>query len=205
MGVDGIETDLRLDSDGQLILFHDRHTPDHRPIHSVSRQELSRLCEYQVPTAEEALEKFPHLLWNLEIKTPEALPATLDLIERYRASHRLLITSFWHTVIREVAQACDVECGLLLCHRPLAASSEPFQPLGLAAVERNQPQHDRITSLVWCYEFLDAAAIEEAWQAGFRNYCYSVGTPEEHRHCEQLGLDGLITDRPEFALPFRGA
>jgi glycerophosphoryl diester phosphodiesterase len=203
MGVDGIETDLRLTSDGQLILFHDRLTPDHRPIHTVTRVELAFLCKHQVATADEALEKFPQVLWNLEIKTPEVVPAAIELIERYRSSHRLLITSFWHTAVEQIAESCEVECGLLVSHRPLLASAAPFQPFGLTMAQRNRPLHDRVTSLVWCYEFLDAAAIEQAWQAGFRNYCYGVNTPEEHRHCDQLGLDGLITDRPEFVLPFR--
>jgi glycerophosphoryl diester phosphodiesterase len=188
---------LRLTADEQVVLHHDRLAPNHHPIREVTRAELSRLTGYEVPTAQMALEQFPGVLWNLEIKTPEVVPATLSLVERYRSTHRLLITSFWHQAVQQVASLADVECGLLVCHRALDAD-QAFQPFGLAATDRRTAADDRMTSLVWNFEFLDAAAIQQGWQAGFRNYCYGVGTPPEHRRCRELGLDGVITDRPEW-------
>jgi glycerophosphoryl diester phosphodiesterase len=197
MGVDGIETDLRLSADGQVVLCHDRLAANHRRIGELTRQELSALAGYDVPTAEMALEAFPGVLWNLEIKTPEVVPAALALIETFGPSHQLLVTSFWHNVVFEVAARSEVECGLLVCHRT-ADAEQGFQPFGLACSDRQTMADNRITSLVWNFEFLDEAAIQQGWQAGFRNYCYGVGTPEEHRRCRELGLDGVITDRPEW-------
>jgi glycerophosphoryl diester phosphodiesterase len=53
LGVNGIETDLRLSADGDLILFHDRLTPDGRAIESLSRSALSAAVGYPIPTLEE--------------------------------------------------------------------------------------------------------------------------------------------------------
>src|SRR5690606_21789823 len=116
MGVDGIETDLRLTADGQLSLFHARLAPDGRPVIALTRDELQRLVGHAVPLAEEALSCWSALLWNLEIKTPTALDAALELIARFQHTHRLLISSFWHNVVQQVAQRYDVECGLLVAH-----------------------------------------------------------------------------------------
>src|SRR5258708_4377063 len=56
LGVDGIETDIRLSADGLPILFHDRTTSDGRSVAALSRAELSELVGYPVPTLGEALE-----------------------------------------------------------------------------------------------------------------------------------------------------
>jgi glycerophosphoryl diester phosphodiesterase len=194
LGVDGIETDLRLTSDSRLVLIHDRLAPDGRPVSEVTHEELSRMVGHEVPLAEAALARWPGLLWNLEIKTPAALPATLDLIDRFR-SQRLLVTSFWHPVVEEVAQRTTADCGWLVCHRPAS---------GQFAIGPGLPDmpawRRRIHTIVWNYEFLDRAVVHAASQAGYRNFCYSIGTPAEHASAPQWGLDGIITDRPEYVL-----
>ena len=191
LGVDGIETDLRVTADGQLILFHDRLTPDQQPISQVTRAELARLAGYDVPTAEEALERWPELRWNLEIKVPEAFEPAIGLIERYRATHRLLITSFWHNLIAEVSRRTGADCGLLISHRPL----DPF-------IARSAGIPAAVKTVVWYYETMDRESIEARQQAGLQNFVYGVSTPAEHARCTELRLDGVITDRPEYCRRF---
>ena len=183
LGVDGIETDIRLTADGQAILFHDHLTPDGRPLAEVSHAELSRVAGYDVPTAESALAQFPDVLWNLEIKVPAALNATLELIDRYRGSRQLFITSFWHNLIDSVASQFDVDCGWLVSHRPR------LPPM------TGTP---RVRTIVWYYETMDPELIAIRKQIGLRNMAYGVITPAEHARCRELGLDGVITDRPEY-------
>jgi glycerophosphoryl diester phosphodiesterase len=199
LGVDGIETDLRLTLDGALVLIHDRVTPDGRLVGEVTRDELERLLGHEVPLAEAALARWPELLWNLEIKTPAAVAASLELIHRLQRSHRLLVTSFWHTVVEEVARQSEADCGWLIAHRPATApgaSSLAWPPLTAEAPFWCR----RISTIVWNYEFLDPAAVQAAAQAGYRNFCYAIATPDEHAAAPGWGFDGIITDRPEFAL-----
>jgi glycerophosphoryl diester phosphodiesterase len=193
LGVDGIETDLRLTADGALVLIHDRLTPDGRLVSEVTHEELCRLVGHDVPLAETALDHWPGLLWNLEVKTPDALPATVAIVERYQRSHRLLVTSFWHPVVEEISQRSEVDCGLLVCHRPVAGRFD------IRPVPQDAPAwRHRINTIVWNYEFLDPPALAAAAQVGYRNFCYSIGTPAEHASAPAWGLDGIITDRPEF-------
>jgi glycerophosphoryl diester phosphodiesterase len=199
MGVDGIETDLRLTADGELILFHDRLAPDGRPVSEVTRDELRRMLGHDVPLAETALQHWPQLLWNLEIKTPSALKASLDLIVRFQRSHRLLVSSFWHPVVEETARQAEVDCGLLVTHHP-SYERDDMPPFVIAAQANAASWRRRINTIVWNFEFLDHAAVQAAAEAGYRNFCYGLSTPAEHDQARQWGLDAIITDRPEFAV-----
>jgi glycerophosphoryl diester phosphodiesterase len=196
MGVDGIETDLRLTADRQLILFHDRLAPDRRPVSEVTRDELRRLVGHDVPLAETALQRWPQLLWNVEIKTPAALEISIELIARFQHSHRLLVSSFWHSVVEEVAQRTQADCGLLVAHRPRLDKA----PFGVVAADADPASWRRRTAtIVWNFEFLDEGLVQAAATAGYRNFCYGPSTPGDHALARRWKMDGIITDRPEWA------
>jgi glycerophosphoryl diester phosphodiesterase len=198
LGVDGIETDLRLSRDEHLILFHDRMAPDGREVADLSHAQLTKAVTYPVPTADEAVAGFDGLLWNLEIKVPAALEASLALVRQYCSSRRrFLITSFWHNVVEEwirrsrqdpvLSQARNLNFGLLTADRPLslAALLGDLVPAGLSVI-------------VWYFEILDAQLLAEARQRGIENYVYGVKTVEDHRRCLDLELDAVITDHPQM-------
>jgi len=193
LGVDGIETDVRLSRDGLPVLFHDRLAPDGREVADLTAAELSAAAGYPVPTLDAALALSSSILWNVEIKVPAALPATLALIERLARSHRFLVTSFWHPLVEPFTRLAGVECGLLLASRP--ASFEAYAGLF--------PHDGRIWSAVWGYEAFDPALLDQAVSLGFRSYVYGVETADEHRRLAALPLEGIITDRPHLLLPRR--
>lgn len=194
MGVDGIETDLRRSADGLLILFHDRHAGG-RDVAGYTRAELSAVVGYTVPTLDEAFEHCPQdLLWNLEIKSLDAIDLALDALDRY-SERRLLVTSFWHQAVVEVAERSDAACGFLVGHRPADQATAPLVPPRLI---------ERIGAIVWKHEFLDARAVEQARELGLTNWVYSVHTPRDHQDCVRWGLDGVISDLPELAFAAAG-
>jgi glycerophosphoryl diester phosphodiesterase len=170
------------------VLFHDRIAPGGRPVASLTRAELAAAAGHPVPTLEEALEGFPHLLWNLELKTPAAVERTAAAVEARLATHRFLVTSFWHPLVERFAHLPGVECGLLLASRP--ASFEAFAALF--------PRDGRVWTAVWSYEVLDPALLDQARALGFRSFVYGVETAEEHRRCAELELAGVITDRVDL-------
>jgi glycerophosphoryl diester phosphodiesterase len=133
----------------------------------------------------------PDFLWNLEIKIPAALDQTIALIDRYRAARKILVTSFCHPVIAEICwRDIEVDCGLLVCHRPVDMRTLPSWI----------PNHPRLKTVVWYWETIDAALIAQSAACGLRNYVYGVTTREEHARLADLGLDGVITDHPEYML-----
>ena len=195
MGVDGIETDIRLSADQVPILFHDHLAPDGRDVASLSHADLATAMGRPIPTLEQALQ-LPtggksDFLWNLEIKTPAALAQTIALVNEYRTSRQMLITSFCHPLIAEISQrVTDVECGLLVAHRPLEMHSRPAWI----------PKHRRVRTVVWYWETVDAELIAQSVACGLRNFVYGVTTAEEHARLVHWGLDGVITDRPEYVI-----
>jgi glycerophosphoryl diester phosphodiesterase len=201
MGVDGIETDVCLSVDGEAMLFHDRLTLDGRKVSTLSRGDLSTIVGYPIPNLSE-LERLiersgKNILWNLEVKEPDALDQTLTLMNRQSDSARFLLSSFWHPTVLDAARRASVDCGLLVCHRPILFRDLPRWLL----------EHRNLRTVVWDYERLDAALVSEAAACGLRNFVYGVVTVNDHRDAAAWGVDGIITDRPEFAssLNSRGA
>lgn len=194
LGVDGFETDLRLSADGRIVLFHDRLAPDGRLVADLTRDELSSVAGYEVPTAEQALEQFPEFLWNLEIKTPLAGDAAAPLLRRYADQRRLLVTSFWHNVISAMRGRVKVPYGLLEAERPLTLS--PLLPGSPRGVIRS----DAVTTVVWSFEMIDRELLSLTASQGVDNWAYGLQTPDDHRRAAELKLRAIITDRPEWAV-----
>src|SRR5512132_68121 len=83
LGVDGFETDVRRTKDGALVLYHDRHLPDGRTLEALAYAELRHEHpELQILRVEEALERWPAMVWNLEVKTSAAMEPLCALLRR---------------------------------------------------------------------------------------------------------------------------
>ena len=190
LAVDGIETDVRLSADRRLVIFHDRVSPRGRAVAQITHRELEQDAGYEVPLIEEILDAFPGVYWNVEIKTAAAGRAAIAVLSKYARTRRLLLSSFRHEVVAQCALELDVDCALLLAHRPLDAG----------AIIAGCAAYPRIRSAVWDYNALDASVLAETTAAGWKNYVYGPVTQAEHLHCAGLGLAGLITDYPRCVL-----
>lgn len=193
LGVDGIETDLRVSSLGEIVLFHDRHAPSGSQVSSLSRAELSREVGYSVPLLHEALEQHPDTFWNLEIKDYRHLKVLGPVIESLGARHRLLITSFWHPAIAQCPTHPTTERGLLICCRPLHRSKL------LASIALDPP----IDWVVWDAEWIDEEIVDELASHEISSMVYGLKSKEEHDMLAQFPIEGIITDTPEFLLSAR--
>ncbi|WP_255989441.1 glycerophosphodiester phosphodiesterase [Chitinolyticbacter albus] len=188
-GFHGIETDVRLSADGEAVLFHSRTVGAGIPVAALSRAELSHLAGYLVPTLTEALDAFPDAFWNIEIKTPAAAPVIQAELGARSARQRPLLTSLRHEVIVAAAQATQpLDYGFIVWHRPVALNSLLYAAM----------PYSHLRTLVWFYESLDLALLQQANALGFRNYVFGAQTDHEHRLCEEFALHGLITDHPEY-------
>lgn len=187
-GVNGIETDVRINRDGLPILMHDRIIGHGQAVADLTRSEIEQTLSYQVPTLEEALEHFPDILWNVEIKTIAALPIVMTVLEKHQAGRRILVTSFLHNLVATCASSLKVNCGILVAHRPRTLSS--------LLADFNLDGNPRINHIVWDYNVLDGALLEQAAVEGYRNFVYGPITNAEYEDCLQLGVDAVITDYP---------
>jgi glycerophosphoryl diester phosphodiesterase len=189
LGVDGIETDIRLSADGEPILFHDRIAPGDRPVESLTRRELQDVMGHEIPALGEILCRWPEVFWNLEVKCVAAVPATIDLLKRHSRPEEILVTSFRHDIVARCAQELDVACGLIVAHAPVDVS------LMLGAWQAVP----RVRTVVWDFNVLDSVMVERAKQCGFKVYVYGMATVPEHQSCRAWGMAGMITDFPDRA------
>jgi glycerophosphoryl diester phosphodiesterase len=197
-GADGVETDVRLSADGRPVLFHDRIAPGGHPVAELTVRDLAAAAGYPVPTLDEALAEGGGLMWDVEIKDPAAAAAAGEAIGRFAASRRILVSSFWHSVVPPLSALPGVEGGLLLGGRPIDGQGS----LAALAAVLGGPA-ERLRTVVWYYELLDAELLAEAAAAGWRSWVYGVLTPGEHRRCRELaaaGLEAVITDRVDLLL-----
>jgi glycerophosphoryl diester phosphodiesterase len=67
VGVNGIETDVRISLDGLPVLIHDRVIGSGQAVADLARREIEQAVGHEVPTLSEALEQFPGILWNVDI------------------------------------------------------------------------------------------------------------------------------------------
>ena len=188
IGVDGIETDVRLSADGKAVIIHDRISPKKRAVAELTHRDLESDCGHAVPLLVEILDAFPDVLWNIEIKNPEAWAAAMPVLRQFQRTHKLLVTSFRHDVVRQCADELEIECGLLLAHRPL----------DVMAIIAGCAGRPRIKGIVWDYNIVDDSVLRAVSAAGWANYVYGAVTSAEHRRCMALGLAGLITDYPRL-------
>jgi glycerophosphoryl diester phosphodiesterase len=185
LGVDGVETDVRISAEGECILYHNRCAPDGRLVSSLRRDELSRAVGYEIASLADALSQDWKLAWNLEVKTRAALEPLCTMLADVALADRILFTSFHHPLVLDLVGRLGGEGGLLVAHRPLLAAPLP-EPL------------PRLRTLVWDFETVDGEAIHAAAALGFRNFVYGALTPDEHTMLLRWGADGTITDRPDL-------
>lgn len=189
LGVDGIETDVRLSVDGKPVIMHDRVTPAGRAVSAITHREIEEDCGHAVPLLAEIFDAAPALLWNIEIKRPEAWPVAAPILKQFQKTRRILVSSFRHDVVYQCAAELEVDCALLIASRPLDVDAIMA---GCAA----QP---RIQSIVWDYNIIDEKILQAVTARGWNNYVYGAHTPDEHAYCGTLHLRGLITDHPQRA------
>ena len=186
LGVDGIETDLRLSRDGVPVIIHDRVTPRKRAVADLTRREIADDVGHPVAVLAEILDAFPDVLWNIEIKNPEVWPVASRVLAQYQSRCRLFVTSFRHDIVKRCADELAIDCGLLIAHRPLDVGV-------IMAGCAGQP---RIKGIVWDYNIVDDGVLGSVAAGGWSNYVYGAVTVAEHQRCAALGLAGLITDYP---------
>jgi glycerophosphoryl diester phosphodiesterase len=190
-GADGIETDVRVSADGFAVLIHDRVLAG-CPVSALPRAEIENCLGHEVPTLDDALLAFPHLYWNVEIKTRAAIEPTVNALDRYPPA-RCLVTSFRHDAVAGIATRMEVDCGFLIANRPLSLQGLVDSALPLRCLR----------NIVCDFEILDEDLVETAHFAGWRIFAYGMHTRDEHIACRAMELDGIITDHVQFGLEAR--
>lgn len=203
-----IETDVHASRDGIAIVAHD---PDLTRIAArqglVSEFTLEELRAVDLGqgqtfcTLAEALERFPAIRFNIDVKSAAAIGPTIEAVRAAGASDRVLVSSFSESRRRKalaglpgvVSSASAPRFAVALFAGKLGLSPVVRAALrGLVAVQ----VPERALGLT----ITTPRMIARLHAAGVEVHVWTINDPERMRELLALGVDGIVTDRADLAL-----
>jgi glycerophosphoryl diester phosphodiesterase len=223
LGCRYLETDLRTTKDGVMVTIHDetldRISDGSGPVHALTLAELKRLdAGYRfsldgdqtfpfrgkgvtVPTLAEVTQAFPDICLNLDIKQkePPLVEALATFIEEQGAHDRILAGSFHDRILKEFRRRTDGRVAT-------SAASREARLFWLASRLRLtrflRPAYDalQVPARQGSLPVVDRRFVQAAHRLGIQVHVWTVDEREEMHRLLNLGVDGLMSDRPDLLL-----
>jgi glycerophosphoryl diester phosphodiesterase len=204
-GADGLELDVRLSSDGVVVVHHDetleRTTRGSGP---VADKTAAELLDLGVPTLREVLERYPQARIIIEMKDDTALlgAAVAREVRAADAVARVCAAGFGAPAVRAARR--------LLPDMATSAHQEEVR----RALHRTWLGWPLRTSEWQGYQVPERAGwlrvvsprfIRYAHRAGLKVQVWTVDEEDDMRRLLDWGVDALISNRPELAVHVRDA
>ncbi|WP_311589422.1 glycerophosphodiester phosphodiesterase family protein [Varibaculum massiliense] len=199
--VSRFETDVRVLKDGTVVLQHDEQLDnpwgDSRKVGELSSREYFALRSPQGQrpiSLKSALEDFPDLVYNVDIKEPRALNGALQAVSDTDAWERVVFSSFSTKTLREVRKL-HPEAQTSLSPREvlkavIAARSANVQLLKTSGTFAQVPRKWRGITIV------DRAFVACCHRQGIRVEPWTINDEQDMRELARLGVDAIMTDYP---------
>ena len=215
LGYRHFETDLHLTADGVIVCFHDptvdRTTEASGRVENMTLEQLQSLdaghrhwtadgftfrdSGSRVPTLEWLLKTFPDTSVVVDMKSDGLAEPLVALIDDLEAHGRLIVGSFSDlrlTRFREISGGrVATSVGPTLA-RMWVLASRVGRGAGGDAAALQLPTHMRGVRVV------DRRLVAAAHDAGLQVHVWTVNHPVEMARLLGIGVDGLITDRPDL-------
>ena len=198
-GFQYLETDVHCTSDGVLLAFHDdrldRVTSDRGRIAALDYSVIARARvngREPIPLLEELLAEFPLTRFNIDPKSDQAVEPLIEVIRNTRAQERVCIGSFSDKRLRHIRAALPGICTSMATFETtrarLASIGVPTGPLQAACAQVP----------VWWngIKVVDGRFIRAMKARGLHTHVWTVNEREEMNRLLDLGVEGLMTDRP---------
>ncbi|QFZ20068.1 glycerophosphodiester phosphodiesterase [Saccharothrix syringae] len=198
-----LETDVHATADGVVVVHHDavldRTTDGTGP---VAAQPWSAVRRARVggrePVArlEDLLEELPDALLNVDVKADAAVEPVLGVLRRAGALHRVCLASFSDRRLARLRRLGGP--GLLTSMGPRnaaalwAAGRVPVARLPVRGAVAQVPVTQGRLRVV------DGRFVRAAHRRGLEVHVWTVDDPAAMRALLDLGVDGLVTDRPDL-------
>lgn len=209
-GAGGLEFDVRLTRDGHPVVMHDatvdRTTDGFGVVAGMTLAQVRRLDvgtagrpDERVPTLGEVLAEFRDVTVNIDIKDadlPGVEVVVLDVLREAGATGRTLVASAHHGVLRRFRRAAGWGCDTGASRLEIGV----FYGLSLLRLERLvRPAYAALQVPVnhGPLRLVTPRFIQAAHSRGVRVDVWTINEPVQMRRLLDLGVDAIITDRPE--------
>ena len=216
----GFELDTQLSADGVAVVFHDddltRLTGTAGTVAATPWSVLRdleagrhfdpRFAGTAIPTLAEVLERHGHaVVINVEIKADRdadvnaLADAVVEAIEREGLTTRVLVTSFSPFALEAVrARNPEIRRGQIYMNYGRDSGLRPLERLLLRKLAFNRRARPDVLSVH--HPMVDADYLDRMHRRGYRVFAWTVNEPTRMRELLELGVDGIITDRPDVLL-----
>lgn len=199
-----LETDVQATRDGVVVVLHDvtlDRTTDRsgvvehldwatvRTARVGGREPICRLTDL--------LEELPRTLLNIDVKADSAVLPVLDLLRRTDAWHRVCLASFSDARLQRLRKAAGPR---LLTSMGLTSAAVLRLRSALPLLPVPAPIRGQLAQLPvrrHGIEVVDRALVRFAHRRGLEVHVWTVDRAEEMAALLDLGVDGLVTDRPD--------
>ena len=199
LGYRYLETDVHCTLDGVLIAFHDdrldRVAGEKGKIRELNYPAVARarvMGREPIPLMEDLLGNFPDTRFNIDPKSDAAVGPLIEMIKRTQAHDRVCIGSFSDRRLRRVRSELPNVCTSMATFEAVRARlSSMGVPVGrLQAACAQVP-------VIWNgIKVIDHHFVRTMKTRGLQTHVWTVNEPQEMRRLLDLGVDGLMTDRP---------
>lgn len=204
MGADGVELDVQASQDGEAVVIHDftvdATTDGQGRVRDKTLAELkeldagswfdARFAGQRIPTLQEVMvEVGPQLLLNIELKVSdsELVAEVVRLVEDHNLVHRVIVSSFHPFALRRVKRLNHRVSTGLIYHFDLPAHLIRSLFLLLSHPDALHPKK----------RLVNQESMRWAKARGYRVNVWTVDEPAEMKRLIALGVDGIITNRPD--------
>lgn len=197
MQVDGIELDVHLSADGELIVIHDqtidRTTSGKGLVNKLSLHELKSVLienKHEIPTLQEVFDLVnQNCVINIELKTYETAAKVTELIEKYVSEKNwqydcFLVSSFDWNALQQVRFLND--------EIPIGILTETNLDLALAFAKFIQAK-----SIHPHFHLLTKENTERMQEKGLQVFPWTVNEQEDLKKIKSFNVNGIITDFPD--------
>ncbi|ASO20411.1 Glycerophosphoryl diester phosphodiesterase [Actinoalloteichus hoggarensis] len=200
-----LETDVRATADGVVVVQHDAtlgRTTDMAGVVAAlpwSRVRRARIGGREpVSRLEDVLEALPAARFNIDVKSDHAVGPVLRVVERMSAWSRVCLASFDERRLRVLRRAGGPRLLTSLGResaRLLWASSR------LGRVGDGLPVAGGLAQLPLdrgMLRVVDERLVRAVRRRGLEVHVWTIDDPARMRELLDLGVDGLVTDRPDL-------
>lgn len=207
LGFRYLETDIRATADGVPVVFHDERL--NRVTDRVGRIRdlpFAEVKKARVGKAErihslaEIMAHFPDVRFNIDVKEDNAVEPVIDFLRAGDHLDRLCIASFSWRRLRRIRAEFGTRVCTALAPQEVAAlvSRSRLGRLSLASrfATPSGPVCVQIPPHSGRLRIVTSALVDLAHAQGWPVHVWTVNDPAQMHRLLDLGVDGLITDRP---------